>query len=204
MKAPSIKARRIATLSVAPVAILTAGLLVWQASYAAFSATTGNTGNKWTTTALSLTDDDSAHASFVVPNAQPGDSGTRCIAVTTSDSPGTVKSYVANLVPSGVTPLGLEDAIKIQIEQGSPGTFADCAGFVATPDSVALQGSLSALAADHADFTTGGTVWNTAGNETKSFRVSWMFDPQGLTPEEINALQGKTTGIDIVWEMQGA
>ena len=48
--------RRRTVRAVAPVAgLLAAGLLVWQGSYAAFSATTVDTGNAWATGQLNLT-----------------------------------------------------------------------------------------------------------------------------------------------------
>ena len=48
--------RRRALRAVAPVAgLLAAGLLVWQGSYAAFSATTDNAADAWTTGSLALT-----------------------------------------------------------------------------------------------------------------------------------------------------
>ena len=46
----SVSTRRRAVRAIAPVAgLLAAGLLVWQGSYAAFSATSSNTANAWTT-----------------------------------------------------------------------------------------------------------------------------------------------------------
>ena len=49
--------RRRVLRAVAPVAgLLAVGLLVWQGSYAAFSATTNNTGDSWATGALTRND----------------------------------------------------------------------------------------------------------------------------------------------------
>ena len=50
--------RRRVLRAVAPVAgLLAVGLLVWQGSYAAFSATTNNTGDSWATGTLTLQND---------------------------------------------------------------------------------------------------------------------------------------------------
>ena len=45
MKSPSARTTKIVSLAAAPVAIVLAGAMVWQASNAAFTATTRNSGN---------------------------------------------------------------------------------------------------------------------------------------------------------------
>ena len=47
MRAPSSRTRRILSVGAAPVAVLLAGLMVWQGSQAAFTAETYNAGNNW-------------------------------------------------------------------------------------------------------------------------------------------------------------
>ncbi len=103
--------------------------MVYQASYAAFSGQTRNSGNDWSTGSVNLTDDDNGSARFQVANMLPGDTDTKCIKVTANASvASTVKGYSVNPVPSSS---GLENRIFVTIKDGTGGSFADCAGFTA-------------------------------------------------------------------------
>src|ERR1019366_1023268 len=114
MHAPSMRTRKIAALSVGPVAILVAGILVWQGSISAFSATTQNVGNNWSTGSVTLTNDSAGVAGFQVQNVTPGHSGSHCIKVTsTSTVPGVVKVYIARLGAQG-----LENNITVATQIG--------------------------------------------------------------------------------------
>lgn len=199
MDAPTIRTRRVVALTAAPLAILVAGLLVWQGSNAAFTARTQNVGNNWATGSVTLSDDDTGTAAFSVQNATPGATGSRCLTVTsTSTVAGIVKPYVARLGAQG-----LESYIFIQMQQGTGGGFASCAGFVA--DGPGLPAApLSTLSTINHDFATGGTPWATTGvsGESKTYQVTWTFNTTGLTQPEIDALQGKSVSVDVVWELQ--
>jgi hypothetical protein len=201
MGAPTIRTRRIFGLTAAPLAILFAGLLVWQGSSAAFTARTQNVGNNWETGSVTLTDDDAGAAAFSVQNATPGATGSRCLTVTsTSTVAGVVKPYVARLGAQG-----LENYIYIQMEQGTGGGFASCAGFV--PEGTPLPPApLSYLSTANHDFATGGTPWATTGvsGESRTYRVTWNFNTTGLSQVEIDALQGKSVSVDVVWELQNS
>ncbi len=101
--------RRRAIRAVAPVAgLLAAGLLVWQGSYAAFSATTNNTSDAWDTGSLALTNNGgtgtyagSTTALFnglvagqPENNIKIGSTGTKCITVESTGSiAGALKMY---------------------------------------------------------------------------------------------------------------
>ena len=203
MRAPSTRTRKIAGLAVGPVAVLVAGLLVWQGSNAAFSSNTRNPGNSWSTGSVTLTDDDNGTAGFTVKNLVPGQTGSKCIKVTASSSvPGVVRGYVANLDASAQ---GLEKHIVFDVTQGTGGSFNDCTGFVADGGDTVGPQPLSTLAVVNKDFASGGTPWNTTGNadgESKVFKGTWKFDTTGLTQSQVDALQGAQTSIDLVWELQ--
>lgn len=203
MRKPSSRTRRLIALSAGPIAVLVAGLLVWQASNGAFSSSTRNPGNSWSTGNVTLTDDDTGRAGFTVANMVPGQSGEKCIKVTaTSNSPGVVKAYVENLDDSAK---GLEDHIKLDVTKGTGGDFDSCTGFVADPNDLFGPQPLSTLATVNHDFATGGAPWATTGNasgESKVYKGTWTFDTTGLTQNQIDALQGATTSIDLVWELQ--
>jgi hypothetical protein len=200
MKTPSARIRTIAALSTGPIAVLVAGAMVWQGSQAAFTATTRNAGNSWSAGSVVLTDDDLGAAAFTVENIVPGQTGQKCIVVTSNATvPGEVRPYSANLIAAN----DLEDRIFLQLEQGTGGSFNDCTGFTATGTAIADQ-ALSTLATTNSDYATGGAAWQTAGTagETRSYRATWRFDTTGLTQEQVNAFQGARVGIDLVWELQ--
>lgn len=195
------RARRILTTAAAPIAILVAGLFVWQGSSAAFTAQTRNIGNSWETGTVVLTDDDLGAATFQISSVIPGQSGTRCITVTsTSTATGVVKMYLARLGANG-----LQDYVKLSIELGTGGSFADCTGFVPDIVDVTEPIPLSAIAGLYTSYATGGLPWSTTGDadgESRTYRVGWVFDTTGLTQTQIDALQGKSASADVVWELE--
>src|SRR5438874_9623165 len=94
--------RRRALRAAAPVAgLLAAGLLVWQGSYSAFSATTDNTNDSWASGTLVLTNNGGAaayaastSATFAETNLKPGSTNTKCITVKSTGSlAGALKFY---------------------------------------------------------------------------------------------------------------
>lgn len=203
MQNPSARTAKIVGLAAAPVAIVLAGAMVWQASNAAFTATTRNSGNSWATGQVALTDDDKGAAAFTVENLVPGQTGTKCIVVTSNSTvPGEVRSYVQNLATSAA---GLEDHITLTVERGTGGSFNNCEGFTPT-EGTPEAASLKELSAANYNYATGGanTAWDTEGTpgESTVYRGTWTFDAAGLTQSQVDALQGSRTSIDLVWELQ--
>lgn len=201
MSTSTSKAQRILTVLVTPLAILAGAALVWQASYAAFSGTTRNSGNSWQTGSVALSDDDSGSARFQASGLTPGDTQTRCITVTaTATVPGLVKGYAVNPVTS---PQGLEDHILITIDEGTGGSFASCSGFVLDANLL-TDLPLSTLATFN-DYANGMGGWAvSAGTQSRTYQVTWTFDTTGLTQTQLDQLQGAQTGIDIQWELQSS
>lgn len=196
------KSRKVLAALATPVAVVAAGAMVYQASYAAFTGTTSNTGNEWSTGSVNLTDDDSGSAMFQVQNLLPGQSQSKCIRVTANASvPSTVKGYTVTPVKSAK---GLEQHIDISIESGDGGSFANCTGF--TPDGVTSipDTPMSLLMAGATDWSNAMGAWAVAGTgpESKTYRISYKFDTAGLTQGEIDALQGSRVGVGIQWEMR--
>ncbi|CAA9372596.1 MAG: hypothetical protein AVDCRST_MAG47-1372 [uncultured Nocardioidaceae bacterium] len=200
MRTPSPKATSIAVAAATPVAILAAGALVWQSSYAAFSGTTRNSGNDWATGAVALTDDDAGSARFQVASMVPGQTETKCITVTANASvPGVVKGYAVNPVPSAA---GLENYVKIGIVSGDGGGFGSCDGFVGDTTVIPSGTSLKTLAGVDS-YAAGAGGWNvTAGTQSRTYRITWTFDTTGLTQTQVDQLQGARTGIDLQWELR--
>jgi hypothetical protein len=202
MKKPSARARAILGFGAAPLAILIGGGLVWQSSYAAFTATTRSAGNSWSTGAVNLTDDDSGVAAFSATNLVPGSTGAKCIVVTSTASvPGEVRSYVTNLSSSGAT---LGDRITFKLESGTGGSFNNCTGFVAN-GAVEPSTPITTVAAARHDYATGGHPWATTGvaaGESRTYKGTWTFDTTGLTQQQVDALQGSSLSADLVWEFR--
>lgn len=198
---PSIRTRRIAAIAAAPVAILIAAGMVWQSSNAAFTATTRNSGNAWSTGSVMLTDDDLGRAGFTEENLVPGQTGEKCIVVTSnSNVAGEVRAYVEHLSGSAV---GLEDRITLRVERGTGGTFDNCTGFTPVPGALPAQ-TLRTLTEVNHDYATGGAIWPTTGTvgESQTYRGTWTFNTTGMTQQQIDALQGARVSIDLVWELQ--
>ena len=195
------RTRKWVALAAGPLAILVAGGLVWQSSNAAFTATTRNSGNSWSSGQVTLTDDDRGVAGFTVENLVPGQTGQKCIVVTSgSNVAGEVRAYVQNLATSAQ---GLEDHITLLVEKGTGGSFDDCSGFTPTPGALPAR-PLSTLAQINSDYATGGAAWSTSGTpgESQSYRGTWTFNTDGMTQQQIDALQGARTSVDLVWELQ--
>jgi hypothetical protein len=200
MNAPSARLRKIAALSAGPIAVLLAGGMVWQGSQAAFTATTRNSGNAWSTGSVILTDDDKGAAAFTIENMVPGQTGQKCIVITSgSNVAGEVRVYTENLTASR----GLEDRIFFDVEQGTGGSFNDCTGFTPVPDPIGAQ-PLSVLRNMNYDYATGGSAWETTGTpgESRTYRGTWRFDTTGMTQAQVDALQGARVSMDMVWELQ--
>ena len=203
MKAPSARLRRVVLILALPLSVLTAGALIWQSSYSAFTADTRNSGNSWSTGTVALADDDAGAARFNVTTLVPDQTDTQCIKVTaTSTVPGTVKMYTLNPAFSGS---GLETHILVTLTAGAGGSFASCTGFVADGPAMATNVSLADLATSHNSYATAVGSWVTTGNpagESKTYQITWTFDTTGLTQTQLDALQGAHAGIDFEWEIQ--
>lgn len=199
MKTPTSTTARIAVAGATPLAIIAAGAMIWQSSNAAFSGSTRNSGNNWSTGQVALTDDDAGAAQFQVENMLPGQTQSKCIAVTANTSvPGTVKGYAVNPIPSVH---GLENRIRVSIEAGTGGGFSSCAGF-ASEETVVPDATLAQIATiDTFDEGIGG--WAVpSGTHTRTYRLTWTFDTTGMTQNQIDQLQGDKTGIDMQWELR--
>lgn len=202
MKQPTRRARRIGTAIATPVAIVAAAAMVWQSSYSAFSGTTRNSGNSWSTGSVALSDDDAGTARFQASNLVPDQTETKCITVTANASvPGTVKAYMLNPVVSAAK---LEDRIKMTVEAGTGGGFSSCTGFTAVGGPIISAVPLSTLATSNTYASGVGSWAVVAGTQTRTYRITYKFDTAGMTQAQLDGLQGSQTGIDLQWELQSS
>lgn len=143
--------RRLAILA---AALLISSGLTLRASLAAFTATTCNPSNQWTTGTVALSDDDSGTARFSAAAMVPGGanaSGTKCIKVSYT---GTVTADIRRCVlPADLTDTGLRQYLTFTVEEGSGGTFADTYRITYAPqDNDAARGeSVAAVLSWEAD-----------------------------------------------------
>jgi hypothetical protein len=130
-----------------------------------------------------------------VSNLKPGDSGSRCIIVTSSGTvPSTVKLYGSGLATTN----GLSSAMNLTVTQGSGGN-ANCSDFSpAATNSSVYNSTLSGFTA--IDYAGGySTAWTPTGTATedKTFRFAWS-----LPAATGNSVQNGTASVTFTWEAQ--
>jgi hypothetical protein len=204
--------RRRAIRAVAPVAgLLAAGLLVWQGSYAAFSATTTSPSNSWATGQVTLKNNTNAGAyqatgvaAFSVTNLAPSATASvKCITVESSGTlPGAVKFYTTGVTPSVAGTNQVSSNISVTVTEQTTGVTAnnvaaDCTGF--TGSTPVASGLLNALPSTYG--TGGGTFAPTgAATQYAAYKISYVFNPGPAVAD----VQGKTANATFVWELQSA
>ncbi len=201
------KRRRHLIRVVAPAfGLLAAGLLVWQGSYAAFSATTTDTNNTWSSGLLTLLNNGgtatysaATTATFGGTNLRPGATGTTCLTVRSTDGiAGSLAMYESSLADT--TP-SLGAQIQLTVTEGVPATDvqANCTGFPATFTTVATNQPLSTFPTTFAAAT--GKATTAIGTALEAYKVVWTFVSTGTNPGD-SALMGKTVTAGFTWELQ--
>lgn len=181
--------RGILRLAAIAASLLMLTILTINRSQAAFTDTTGNTGNSWSAGSVTLTDDDAATALFSYTDWVPTDTASNCIVVTYSGSvlPATVRLH-------GTTTGALDDYLDLTIEVGTGGSFGSCAGF--TPTSTIFNNTLSNFSASHTDYASGLAVFTAGSNPTnQAIRFT-------TTLQNDNAAQGLSSTAAFTWETQ--
>jgi len=171
-----------------PLTLLATSIAVYQASSAAFTASTSTGTNGWETGRVSLDDDLSGAAMFTVDALMPGENGGRCITVTYQGNlPADVRLYVADAGGS------LGQYLDLVVQEGSGGT-SSCAGFVAEQTLSMGHATLSNFTSDHTRFDDGVSTWQPTGpGQTRVYRIAWRL-------RDDNAAQGRQAGCRFVWE----
>jgi hypothetical protein len=211
--------RRAVLASAAPIGLLTCCALVWQSSAAAFTATTDNPANAWTTGVVTMTSDRTSAALFTTKNPSgptldsdeellvPGSSGSRCITVKYTGSVPTADTGVRmyGKVTGGYDPLAA--ALEVTVEISGPGatSSSNCAGFVAAPGSFT-----SRFKTFPANYTSGLRDLNAADSVpdwrpsattdlSRVYRISYSLPAATANPDD---LQGKSVTMTFTWEAQ--
>lgn len=191
----SLTAKRMVQIGAAPVAVVAAAGLVWNASYSAFSDTTENPTSNWAAGTVNLTDDDSNTALFNASNLKPGSTGNKCIEVKSTGSlPSAVKLYTSSYANTN----GLGSHITVSVEEGSPGNFAGCGSFSGTQ---IMSGTLASLSTTRTNYSNGVGSWTTNGttNGTDVKVYKFTYTLAANTPD---SAQGGTAAMGFTWEAQ--
>ena len=193
---PTARTAKIAAVAAVPAALIASGLIVSQASYSAYSATTTNPTSNWATGTVFLSDDDNNTAAFTASNLKPGATGSKCIVVTSSGSlASAVKLYTTN----ATTTKSLASHVNLSITQGAGGSFGSCVGYVSTGS--VYSGTLADLTSSATNFSTGLGDWAPAGagSETKTYQISYT-----LSSSAPDSTQGGTAAVGFTWEAQNS
>jgi hypothetical protein len=212
--------RRRAVRAVAPVAgLLAAGLLVWQGSYAAFSASTNNTSDAWATGNLTLTNNGGTTGAGTYSgttaalfkgttagqpenNLKIGSSGTKCITVESTGSlAGALKLYRGTV--TGTNSALLAPQVSLTVDAATLGAGVnvgnDCVGYPGPGTSIASNVALSALPTSYA--TAANSIAVAGGTVRVAYRIGWTITTTGSNTTD-NNLQNSSAIADLTWEIQ--
>jgi hypothetical protein len=170
-------------------------------TYSAFTGTTTNTGNSFSTGSVALDDNDNGVAMLSLTNAKPGDSDTSCIRIRYTGSlsstlrlygsiSGTLAPYLTLTVTRGTDTSPSFDACS--------NFTADATDYNGNGAGVVYSGSLSSFPTSYAtgivDPTT-ATPATWATNDVHSYRFV-------ITLQDVNAAQGQTGSGSFTWEVR--
>lgn len=168
-----------------------ASAVVVPASFAAFTGSTANAGNTWTSGSVNLTNN-KATAMFTAANIAPGYTESHCITVSTTSSIATALSFYAT---QGANTKALADNLTLKVEAGSGGTdgATSCTGFASA--QTLFTGAMTGLST--ASGTAGTAIKVTAplaAAGSQQFMITAAL-PAG-TPDTV---QSGTAGMDFNW-----
>jgi hypothetical protein len=203
--------RRRALRVAAPVAgLLAAGLLVWQGSYAAFSAQTDNGTQTWSTGSLTLTNDGgtgtyaaSTTAIFNETNLKiPSSTVSRCLTVRTGGAGGTLNFYRGAI--SGTNSAGLAPQVSLVIRAMptatvDPNVTTNCTNFNSGTASTIATTTLSALPTTYG--TGLGSIVVPNGARFVAYQFTYQLTSTGSNAGD-NALQSSSAQAQFNWEIQ--
>jgi predicted ribosomally synthesized peptide with SipW-like signal peptide len=170
------------------------GLVAGAGTFAAFSATTGNSGNTFAAGTVVLADNDAGSAMWGVTNRIPGDTVTTCIRLSyTGTLAADVKLYSASSVNA------VDQYLNLSVDKGTmPGgtTFSNCTGF--SSESTTYSGTVQGFKNSNNAYGNGvgaypgaQTRWNQ--NDTLVYRFT-------VTLQNNTGAQGLTSTTSFTWE----
>jgi hypothetical protein len=218
-------ARR-AALAVVPLALLGSGALVYQASNAAFTASTSTGANNWTAGNVVVGNSSSSSALFSVSPMKPTSAAagtTKCVLVSyTGNLAANLRMYLTSYSttprPGGSYDPG--NYLRVTVEEGT-GAVTDCSDFSSTryltTGTTAGQtiGSLATALTAFSSTYPGGSngSWSAAASSnaspsTKMYRISsWLPDigqPNAPSQAILDDLQSSIVSTAFTWEAQNS
>jgi hypothetical protein len=161
--------------------------------FSAYSATTTNDNNSYSTGSVTLADNDAGSFLYQASNQEPGQSTQSCIRVTyTGSLASSVKLYLGSAVTNG-------SAFTLTVERGTMATpsFPSCTGFSAT--STAYSGTLDLFPTTYAtgvDGKAAGAAWATNDSVDYRFTITPVNDTTANAHTSVLATGPHT----YVWE----
>ncbi len=213
----------VAQRAAVPVGLLLSAVLVWQTSYAAFTATTSNPSNSFAAGNVVLADNDSNAAMFTLTGVnamKPGDSVSRCIRVTYGTTglqnlPMTIKMYSSGYsspTGSGGGVLGTSLNITVDVSADQSFTFPTCPAISgattvfdsATPASQGTNAGKLEKWSSYTDWASGiSGQWSTPSTSTST--VARIYRITASLPSDApDTMQDASASINFWWEAQNA
>lgn len=189
--------------AVVPAALLVSGVAVSQASYSAFSATTQSGASNWKAGTVALetsANKTTGTAMFSATNLKPGDSGAKCITVTSSGSlASTVKLFSATAPAPVDATKDLSPWITLEIAEGT-GKDSACSDFTVAPDAAKPYAGTLTDFKTTTNFAAGWGSWApTGGTVNRTYKITYT-----LNPRVPNTHQGGTASVGFTWEAQNS
>ena len=182
---------------------LVAGGGAFVGTLSAFSSTTSNPANTFTSGTVALSDNDLGAAMLALTGAKPGDVDTSCIRVSYAGSlPSTVRLY------GTTTGTGLDAYLTLTVTRGTLSTaFDNCTGFTADATDyngngagVVYTGTLQAFADDYA-----GAIVDPKAATPESWTTSETHDYKFVvTVVDSDSAQGKNATQTFTWEARNS
>ncbi|MBE3077353.1 hypothetical protein [Clavibacter michiganensis] len=176
-------------------AIAFSGVVVSQASYSAFVASTEIPDNSWSTETLSMQNDHATAPLFAEKDVSAGSSGQKYITIQWTNS---VKAKLALYGKSSTKDPVLDNAINLTIKEGG---FNAAGKFGLITGGLNYSGTLANFIADHSSYSTGlhntpNSAYQPTGSTT--YEISWSVDDSTVP----SGWAGRSTTADLVWEEQ--
>ena len=221
-------ARR-AALAVVPLALLGSGAMIYQASNAAFTASTSTGSNSWTAGNVFVTNSSASSALFSVSALKPTTAAaatSKCLTVSyTGNLAANVRLYLTSYSstlrpagPPGPTAAGttdLGDYLRVIVEEGS-GTQTNCSDFVSgryltsgTTNGQSMTSLKTALTSFSSTYPGPSNLsWTPSGASTMTYKVTYWLPDIGQvgapTQAALDDLQNTSLSTAFTWEAQNS
>lgn len=179
-----------------PVGLVISAVLIWQASYAAFTSATANEDNSWTAGSVTITDNDDDKAMFRVADLVPGSQESKDITVTYGGTLDAEVSFYGEGFATTPAPAGetLADHIDLLIEGSAGSAFDERA------KGTIFQGTLAEFGAKD---SFGKGIKYSVGPEAPYKQGTFRFTYK-VADDAPQTVQGHTVDLSFVVQAQSS